>query len=185
MGRYALHVEKWRGCTDCDLHLARKHMVFGKGKLPCDVLFIGEAPGASEDITGIPFDGPAGDELDRLIKRAELDKYRLAYTNLVCCLPLPEEGKKIGMPDDRDIQACSTRLAEFIVMAKPRVIVCAGDLSQKWIRRDRVQLDLGDTPLVDVTHPAGILRAKDHIQGFMRQKFVIALRDLIEEHLDA
>ena len=70
MTRYSLFVEKWKDCRDCYLCETRNRIVFARGTIPADVLFLGEAPGESENVTGVPFDGPAGNLLDAIIGRS-------------------------------------------------------------------------------------------------------------------
>lgn len=67
---YQRHVESWKNCTRCPAHLHRKHTALVRGSLPCDVLFVGEAPGESEDVLGKPFVGPAGHLFDHIVKRS-------------------------------------------------------------------------------------------------------------------
>jgi uracil-DNA glycosylase len=64
-------------------------VVLCRGRLPCDVLFVGEAPGVSEDVLGRPFVGPAGKLLDTIVERALDGQYDCAMTNLVACIPKP------------------------------------------------------------------------------------------------
>lgn len=68
--RYSIHVENWSDCRACELHLGRRNVVLARGALPCDVLFVGEAPGKSEDTVGAPFVGPAGQLLDTIVAGA-------------------------------------------------------------------------------------------------------------------
>lgn len=82
------HVDRWKHCTLCPLHKVRRQVVLARGKLPADVLMVGEAPGLSEDVLGAPFTGPAGQLLDRIITATELENYRIAFTNLVGCIPM-------------------------------------------------------------------------------------------------
>lgn len=65
---YSAHVQTWRGCTACSLSVQRSRVVLYRGQVPCDVLFVGEAPGESEDVVGTPFIGPAGKLLDAMIR---------------------------------------------------------------------------------------------------------------------
>ena len=58
------HREKWRDCQSCLLNKCRNRVVMARGKLPSPILFIGEAPGESENVVGLPFVGPAGRLLD-------------------------------------------------------------------------------------------------------------------------
>ena len=70
MTPYIKHREKWKDCTRCLLHEHRRKIVLCRGKIPADVLFVGEAPGESEDVLGSPFVGPAAQLLDSLIEQA-------------------------------------------------------------------------------------------------------------------
>lgn len=67
------HVARWKDCRRCCLCDGRKTVVLARGKIPCDVLFIGEAPGDSENVLGQPFIGPAGKLLDEIIREAGPD----------------------------------------------------------------------------------------------------------------
>ncbi len=71
------HIADWESCTRCPLHTTRRWVVLGRGTLPCDVLFVGEAPGNSENDIGKPFIGQAGKILDSLISASV---YRLHRT---------------------------------------------------------------------------------------------------------
>lgn len=64
------HVARWRDCQLCPLAQQRDNIVLARGTVPCDVLFVGEAPGVSEDALGLPFVGPAGQLLDQVVDRA-------------------------------------------------------------------------------------------------------------------
>lgn len=64
------HFATWRNGCGCELCPAAKKVVIGKGENPCDVCFVGEAPGDSEDVLGDPFVGPAGEVLDHIVSRS-------------------------------------------------------------------------------------------------------------------
>lgn len=70
MSAWTDHVAKWKNCDLCPLHKQRNRICIARGTVPCDVLFVGEAPGPSEDAIGQPFVGPAGKLLDQIIERA-------------------------------------------------------------------------------------------------------------------
>ena len=95
---YQQHVAKWKNCEQCDLHCHRKRVVLCRGTVPCKILFVGEAPGASEDVVGKPFMGPAGKLLDSMLEEAGFNEGPVSYamTNLTACIPLDEEHTKIG-----------------------------------------------------------------------------------------
>lgn len=203
--RFSLFVERWRECTACPLCEGRQKVVLARGQIPADVLFIGEAPGESEDCIGIPFCGPAGQLLDRIIDRAIPKKYvddatdphgamaevlegaplqyRIAFTNLVCCIPRDEDGGKATEPGDESIQACSIRLIEFVEIANPRLIVCVGKLAKEWLDpgwKHSIKLERR-VPMIDIVHPAAIIRANLAQQNLLVQRAVVVLRNAVEK----
>lgn len=173
MTEYQKHVEKWKNCTQCSLSGCRTHVVLLRGIIPCDILFIGEAPGISEDVIGSPFVGPAGHLLDAIIGSTR-SKLRFAFTNLLACLPLDESGSKVKEPPEESIKACAPRLQEIVAVCKPKLIVCVGQLPNKWL--DRV-IPHREAPSVQITHPAAILRMEGFQQGLATQQVVVILRD--------
>lgn len=183
---YKKHKKKWIDCDRCDLCETRRKVVLGKGKLPCDILFIGEAPGRAEDVLGRAFVGPAGHELDYEIETAATkcglqNLPDLAFTNLVGCIPLEEINKKSNAPPKKSIKACRDRLLEFTELSSPSAIICAGDLPYKILTKDEW---FEDYRIYKITHPARILRADISQQGLMRQKNIIIIQDVIEELLN-
>lgn len=175
---YQQHVAKWKGCQLCSYCETRRNVVLVRGKLPCDVLFIGEAPGPSEDALGKPFIGPAGKLLDEMIADSFHSEVRLAFTNLVACIPKNgESGKKFDEPSKEAIAACSDRLSEIIEIAQPSAIVCVGKLSTKYLMDNPESYPLINS-WVEIIHPAAILRADVTMKGLMCQKTVAILSDL-------
>lgn len=177
MTPYQKFASKWGGCENCSLHETRTKVVLAKGKLPCDAMFCGEAPGKSEDILGQPFIGPAGQLLDTMIAGA-LDMtadsgscmLRFAFTNVICCIPLDSDGDKTEEPPDEAMRACAKRLEEFVAIAKPKLIVCVGTVAQDWLMTNKNKMSrkgkpghpvLGDWQgkMVEIVHPAHVLRA--------------------------
>jgi uracil-DNA glycosylase len=112
------HCTKWAngcGATECSFRGTRR--VFARGKLPCDVLFLGEAPGESENALGIPFIGIAGKQLDKVVSKAVPSSLRVAFSNMVSCIPREVSGAKAEQPSDEQIKACAPRLQEFVKIA--------------------------------------------------------------------
>lgn len=176
---YKRHVLKWQNCTACHLCESRKKVVLYRGDLPCDMLFIGEAPGPSEDVIGQPFIGPAGRLLDGIIVEAVRGvPIRKGFTNLVCCIPKSEEGPGFVDPDKKSIMACRDRLMEMYELAKPQLVVAVGNLSAKYLDQVIAHRDVESTKIV---HPAAILRADKTVQGIMFQGAVATLRDALYE----
>lgn len=162
--RYQLHVERWSDCHECELSDGRKRVVLARGRLPCDVLFVGEAPGESEDVIGQPFVGPAGKLLDQIVTEAsrsfyDATKLRIAFTNLVGCFPKAEKATKNHAPPNECVKSCAPRLRELIALAEPQWIVCVGKLAETWVEKYQKQYGCADVPRTSITHPAAILRA--------------------------
>jgi DNA polymerase len=125
------HVKYWDGCSRCPLANFGTNYVFARGSLPCDILFIGEAPGRDEDKEGEPFVGRSGKLLEKILKKITVP-FRYAITNTVLCIPLKEFGENydtIRPPEKDEIETCSTRLKEFITMASPKGIVFLGKVA--------------------------------------------------------
>ena len=186
MSLYTKHVDRWKNCERCPYCETRTKVVFVRGHLPCDVLMVGEAPGQSEDRKGIPFHGPAGKLLDQLVEQA-LDgatNIRIAYTNLVSCIPTEEEGQKFGEPNRTAIDACLSKLREIIEIAKPQIIVKVGKLAAKYTHlatEEGVKKYMNrDIQWGEIVHPSSILRADVSNKGLMVQTCIIALRDIFE-----
>lgn len=188
-GKFQAHKQKWNNCQLCDLCKTRKHVVLLRGDIPADVLFIGEAPGMSEDVHAKPFYGPAGDLLDSIvadaiIKTSEFKrltkKPRIAFTNLVACIPRnsdPEDPSKVEEPPDYSIEACEERLQEIVGICKPTLIVMVGKLSAKWVPKL-----LDAKQFVEIVHPAFILRAKNNPnKPLMIKKAVVDLSNAFME----
>lgn len=192
MTRFELHVSRWKDCTSCPLHEGRTHVVFARGSIPCDVLFIGEAPGVSEDALGQPFVGPAGKLLDGIIRQAIGDK-SYALTNLVGCYPKEEKDAGTNEPPNVAIKACSKRLKEFVRMCEPNLIVLVGKLAKRHVY-GAAQFRLDDEAeqpewipegkflnFVELVHPAAILRGNIAQRGLMLQRAVVTLSNAVDE----
>lgn len=171
------HKKKWGACDRCDLCAVRKKIVLGKGTLPCDILFIGEAPGASEDVLGRPFVGPAGQLLTEMITEATGDGIvpKMFFTNLVGCIP-KDGGGKAKEPPKASIKACADRVADVVELAKPKAVVAVGRLAAKYGP---------DQITKEVVHPAAILRANVAQRGLAIQRVVAQLREVIDGVTDA
>lgn len=173
-------VARWENCDACPLHQCRTKIVLARGQIPCDVLFVGEAPGQSEDSLGKPFVGPAGILLDEIIAQAVPESLRKGFTNLICCIPLGEDGSKTEAPPPDSIRACSTRLLDFIALAKPRLIVNVGSFARDWVP----SLLPGQCriPMLDIVHPAAILKGNAAVKPLKVRECVTRIRQAVKEH---
>lgn len=180
---YQAFVEKYRDCTACPLHLTRNRIVLAKGTIPCDILFTGEAPGRSEDTSGVPFWGPAGHLLDRIIQDSIPVEVSKAFCNVVCCLPLGIDGDKSLEPELDHKKACSSRLVEFIELCHPKLIVAVGKVAEDWLdprRYKGIKLD-PEIRQVHITHPSAILKANPAAKPLMIKKCIVTLRNVVAE----
>lgn len=110
-----------RSCKLCKLSISRINAVPGEGNPKALVLFIGEAPGATEDKMGRPFVGSAGKLLDDLLKSIGLDRGKVYVTNLVKCRPPNNRD-----PEPDEISSCSPYLEAQIAIINPKIIVTLG-----------------------------------------------------------
>ena len=121
-----------RTCVRCPLSESRTTVVFGAGDADADLMFIGEAPGKSEDEQGVPFVGAAGKLLDKLLAEIGMERSDVFIANVLKCRP----------PDNRDprpaeIEACSGYLRSQIALIAPRVVCTLGNFSTKLLREDQ------------------------------------------------
>ena len=176
MTSYQRHKLKWKDCKRCELYKRRNKVVLARGTIPCDVLFIGEAPGVSEDVIGKPFVGPAGKLLDDIIGEAQKQShsFNFAMTNLVCCIPKDDDNKKAVEPPNNCIRQCKPRLEECIKIFKPKLIIAVGKLSEKWLE---------DYDTTAIIHPAAILRMDVSQKSLAYQRAVLTIADAVAENV--
>jgi len=149
-------------CTRCKLHaLGRTQIVFGVGNPNADLMFVGEAPGADEDIQGIPFVGRAGQLLTKIIEAIALTRDDVYIANVIKCRP-PQNRN----PEADEVATCEPFLFRQIDIIKPKVIVALGKFAaQALLRtldpisrlRGRVY-DYRGAKLIPTFHPAYLLR---------------------------
>ena len=148
-------------CTRCKLHKGRQSIVFGVGNPRADLMFIGEGPGYEEDRKGLPFVGPAGQLLTKIIEAIQLTREDVYIANIVKCRPPSNRD-----PEPEEIAACRPFLERQVSSIKPRVICTLGRVAtqamletEKALGRVRGQVfSFGDAALVPTYHPAYLLR---------------------------
>jgi len=150
-------------CTRCKLHgMGRTQVVFGVGNPDADLMFVGEAPGADEDVQGIPFVGRAGQLLTDIIEKGlQIPRKDVYIANVIKCRP---PGNRTPEPDE--VATCEPFLFQQIDIIKPKVIVALGKFgAQTLLRtldpisrlRGRVYNFRG-AKLIPTFHPAYVLR---------------------------
>ena len=149
------------GCPRCSLAETRTRTVPGEGNPKARLLLIGEGPGATEDQTGRPFVGQAGQLLDKILESIEMPRETVFITNIVKCRP-PQNRKPL--PDE--MAACLPYLRRQIELLKPGVIIAMGGTAAEGMLgvkkglgelRNKVHTYNG-IPLVVTYHPAALLR---------------------------
>jgi uracil-DNA glycosylase family 4 len=158
----ALRVEIGPACTRCKLHtLGRRQVVFGVGNPNADLMFVGEAPGADEDIQGEPFVGRAGQLLTKIIEAIGMARSDVYIANLIKCRP-PQNRN----PEPDEVDQCEPFLFRQIETIKPKVIVALGKFAAQSLLKttDPITRIRGreykyrDAILMPTYHPAYLLR---------------------------
>lgn len=175
-------------CTRCPLSAGRTQVVFGVGDPTADLMFVGEGPGAQEDLQGEPFVGRSGQLLDRLVlEELGLTREHFYIANVVMCRP---PGNRDPLPDE--IDACRPWLETKLDLIDPKVVVSLGNFATKLL--------LGTTQgitrvrgrsypfrrgvLVPTYHPAAVLRSGGESLAQMRADLVRAKRLLTAAPVD-
>ena len=149
-------------CSRCKLHtLGRRQVVFGVGNPNADLMFVGEAPGADEDLQGEPFVGRAGQLLTKIIEAIDLRREDVYIANVIKCRP---PGNRNPEPDE--VEQCEPFLFRQIDAIKPKVIVTLGKFAaQSLLRTDapitRIrgrEFTYRGAVLIPTFHPAYLLR---------------------------
>jgi|GEM_PF-5466320 len=144
-------------CSNCDLHKNRKNVVVGNGVYNAKIMVVGEAPGAKEDDTGVPFAGDAGETLGELLSKASVERKDCYITNRIKCRP-PENRD----PKQSEIMACQKYLDKEIEAVKPSVILLVGEKAANLVSSDKMENIHGkeftykNIPAFVVYHPSGL-----------------------------
>lgn len=122
--------EELGDCTRCKLHATRTNLVFGVGDPDAPLMFVGEAPGANEDLLGEPFVGDAGKLLDKMIGAMGWRREQVYIANILKCRP---PGNRNPQPDE--IEPCEPFLIKQIAAIRPRLIVALGKFAAQCLLR--------------------------------------------------
>src|SRR4030095_4095799 len=149
-------------CTRCKLHtLGRRQVVFGVGNPRADLMFVGEAPGADEDIQGERFVGRAGQLLTKIIEAIGLARGDVYIANVIKCRP-PQNRN----PEQDEVDTCEPFLFGQIDVIQPKVIVALGTFAARALLRtldpiSRLRgrvFEYRGAKLIPTFHPAYLLR---------------------------
>ena len=183
-------------CKGCDLYLHATQAVPGVGPSPSTVhkaakiMLVGEQPGDQEDLQGLPFVGPAGRVLDKVLAELKIDRSTVYVTNAVKHFKFIQRGKLRLHQNPRmsEISACRPWLLAEIDAVRPEVVLCLGASASKSLLGGTFALmrDHGkilSTPYADqvvaTIHPSAVLRARDpqtgeQLYNFLRDDLALA-----------
>ena len=156
---------KIKNCTNCDLCKTRTNTVPGMGVENPVVLVIGEGPGEEEDKQGLPFVGPAGQLLDKMLAAINLDRNKNCYiANIVKCRPPYNRD-----PSPMESQACRAFLETQIHLLKPTMILAVGRVAAQNLLLTDASIgslrgkffEINNIPLMATYHPSALLRNAD------------------------
>lgn len=154
-----------RVCASCPLHASRKNTVPGEGDPDRpDIMFVGEGPGADEDLQGRPFVGAAGQLLNKMIEAMGYKREEVFIANIVKCRP---PGNRVPLPEE--MNACVPYLKAQIALIKPKIIVALGKTAVQGLLQEDVAItkfrgtwcSYEGIDLMPTYHPAFLLRSPD------------------------
>lgn len=171
--------ESITNCKKCRLCQNRNNIVFGEGKKSAKLMFIGEGPGADEDIQGRPFVGKAGKLMNMAFEVVGINREEVYITNIVKCRPPSNRN-----PENDEAMACLNYLRNQVILIKPKIIVLLGSVALKnilgkeygitasrgkWIEKKGIKY-------MPTWHPAALLRDETKKIDFIKD-----LQKVIEE----
>lgn len=149
-------------CKRCKLSKGRTHIVLGEGSESAKLVFVGEAPGESEDLEGKPFIGRSGQLLEKMINAMGLKRSEVFICNVVKCRP-PENRN----PENDEVGSCAPYLLAQLSVLKPKVIVALGKFASQTLLQTNTEIselrgrfhDFRGVKLMPTFHPAYLLRS--------------------------
>ena len=163
--------ETAKECKKCKLCQNRNNVVFGTGNRQASLMFIGEGPGADEDLQGTPFVGKAGKLMNMAFEAIGVKREEVYIANIVKCRPPGNRN-----PQDDEANACLDYLRNQVILVKPKIIVLLGSVALKnilgkeygitasrgkWIERKGILY-------MPTWHPAALLRDESKKIDFIR-----------------
>lgn len=154
-------------CRACELHDSRNKLVFGSGNPQADLIFIGDAPGREEDLTGMPLAGRSGELFNRMLASIGLSRDSVYLMNGVKCRPLHSRD-----PKPEEFAACERWLTAQIEMVQPRMICMLGRVVAEALLNTTASLSelraghhhFRGIPVQVIDHPSYLLRSQKHKQ---------------------
>lgn len=153
--------ERCKDCHKCPLGETRTNLVFGCGNKNTKLMFVGEAPGEKEDLSGIPFVGAAGKLFDKFLEAVDIPRDSIYICNILKCRP-PKN--RDPLPSEEDM--CIDYLRDQVRLIKPKMIVCLGRIAAMRLIKPDFKITVehgkwftrGDFEICAVYHPSLLLR---------------------------
>jgi uracil-DNA glycosylase len=156
--------EKTSTCSLCGLCKTHTNVVFGVGNQQADIMLIGEAPGANEDLQGEPFVGRAGMLLNEMLRAIDLERKEVYIANILKCRP---PNNRDPAPDE--VAQCTAYLQQQITLINPKIIIAVGRIAAHFLlnstdsmgklRNQIHKYGAKEIPLFVIYHPAYLLRS--------------------------
>lgn len=166
-------------CKGCELYKTRTNLVFGVGNKKADIMFIGEAPGESEDQQGEPFVGASGKLLDKYFTAVGLPRESVYIANILKCRP---PHNRDPLPEEEEV--CINHLRAQLALIKPKYIVCLGRVAAKRIIKEDFRITAehgvwfkkGAYEICAVYHPSALLRDASKREDMLKDMMNISER---------
>ncbi|MBS3885545.1 MAG: uracil-DNA glycosylase [Dethiobacter sp.] len=168
-------------CRECQLGEGRQQMVFGEGPSDAALFLLGEAPGATEDETGRPFVGRAGELLSEILLKAGIERQAVFITGSCKCRP-----PKNRNPSKIELAACKPILLAQLALIRPQIVVCLGLVATRNFLGPKSRMTdvrggcfaAGNYLICPTYHPAAVLR------GTVKADLLVADLRLVRERLE-
>jgi uracil-DNA glycosylase family 4 len=157
-------------CVKCPHLAASRHsVVFGVGNPQADLMFVGEAPGADEDMQGEPFVGRAGELLTKIIQTMGFQRSNVFIANVLKCRPnMPAGTSGNRPPTPEEMETCLPYLRKQIELIQPKVMVALGAVAMQGLFGKTEPMNqmrgrwhtFGSIPVMATYHPSYVLRSQ-------------------------
>jgi|GEM_PF-4160898 DNA polymerase len=174
----------WAHCQKCALsNFDRKQVCFSDGPDDAKIMLVGEGPGRTENDTGIPFTGPAGQLMNRILALVGIRRQDVYWTNCVRCHPPSNR-----TPLNDELEACRPLLLTEIEIIRPRVILLAGLTPVRNLLKTRATMaemagkwaTIKGIPAICMYHPAAVLHT-EHRDPHTCQKYKNSIWKCVRE----
>lgn len=163
--------EAINNCNKCKLCKNRKNIVFGVGNENAKIMFIGEGPGADEDLKGIPFVGKAGKLMDKAFLALGIKREDVYIANIVKCRPPNNRD-----PEPNEVAGCINYLRNQVMIIKPKIIVLLGRVALNNILGQEYKITASRGKWIEkkgilympTWHPAALLRDENKKIDFIK-----------------